>query len=183
MLAQALQTRLEARRHFAHVADDVALLVDLQRLQRDRRRHRVAAVGVARAVGAVLAALLDEGLIDRIGDHDGRDGQIRRRELLRAGDDVGLDAIGLGAPHVAGASEPADDLVGHHQHVVAFEHLLHLLEIGRRRGDHAARAHDGLGHEGGDRIGPLGLDELVQAVRQAAGELFLGLSVSSVTVV
>src|SRR5579875_2280546 len=57
MAAEAPQPLLEAGRHAAHMAKDVALLVDLERLERHRRRDGMAAIGEAVAEGADLLAL------------------------------------------------------------------------------------------------------------------------------
>ena len=66
MTGKRLKARLETRRDRAHVADDVALLVNLQGLESDGRRYRMAAIGVAGTVGAELTALLDESLVNGV---------------------------------------------------------------------------------------------------------------------
>ncbi len=66
---------------------------------------------------------------------------------------------------------------------MAIEHLLDFLEIGRRRSEHTARAHDGLRHEGGHRVRPLGLDQIVQAVGETRREFLFAFSIPAVAVV
>ena len=149
------------------MAEDVALLVDLQRLERDGAAHRMAGIGEAVGEAAELArSAPTSGAIDRLGDDGRGDRQIGRRQRLRHGHDVGRDAERLAAEHVAGAAEAADHLVGDEQHVVLAQHLLDLREIARRRHDHAARAHHRLGDEGGDGVGILALDQRVEVVGQ-----------------
>ena len=57
MLAETTQARLQPRAHSADVADDVALLVDAQRLQGHGRGHRMRRIRVAMAEDAELVAL------------------------------------------------------------------------------------------------------------------------------
>ncbi len=71
---------------------------------------------------------------------------------------------------LAGAAEPADDLVGQHQDVVAAQHRLHLGEVARGRHDDAAARVDRLGDEGGDGVGALRLDHVLQLGGEAGGE-------------
>ncbi len=71
VIGKRLQPGLETRRDLTDMTDDVALLVNFQGLQSNGRRYRMAAVSVTGAVGPVLAALLDEGLVNGIGDHHG----------------------------------------------------------------------------------------------------------------
>ncbi len=111
---------------------------------------------------ADLLAFGDHGLVDRLRDHQRRDRQKSGRERLCHGDHVGLELERLRAPHVCGAVEPADDLVDDEQEVVFLEDRLDFVEIGRRRNDHAAGTHDRLGDEGGDRLGILAQDQLLE---------------------
>src|SRR6478736_7211424 len=57
MIVAATDTGLHSRRDAAHVREDVALLVDLQRLERNRRGHRVRRIRVTMAEDAELVAL------------------------------------------------------------------------------------------------------------------------------
>ena len=62
MLAKFRDPLRERRRHMADMADDIAFLIDLDGLERDRARHRMAAIGEAVAEGAETAALLLDDL-------------------------------------------------------------------------------------------------------------------------
>ena len=54
MVGEPPHASQEPRRDRAHVPDDVALLVDLQRLERDRGTDRMAGIGEAMGEAAVL---------------------------------------------------------------------------------------------------------------------------------
>ena len=74
----------------------------------------------------------------------------------------------------AEAAEAGDHLVGDQQHVVPAQHLLDRARSSRRGGDdHAARALERLADEGGDRLGALGEDQLLEIVRQLLRELLV----------
>src|SRR5438876_8213849 len=62
MIGIAADPRLHSRPDAPHLTDDVALLVDLQRLERDGGRHRMRRVRVAVAEDAELVALRDQYL-------------------------------------------------------------------------------------------------------------------------
>ncbi len=97
--------------------------------------------------------------------------------------DVGCEARRLRAEPIAGASEPADHLIGDEPDIVLGEDLAELLEIALGRNDHAARSHDRLGDEGGDRIRTLPLDQVLDLLHHAVGELLLRLARLAVAVV
>jgi hypothetical protein len=106
------------------------------------------------AEGADLATLLQHDLIDGLRDQHAADRHVPRRQALRDGDQIRLDVERLAAEHFAGAAKAGDHLVGNQQNVMLLEHRLDLLEVGRRWHDHAARAHERLGDEGGDGVRP-----------------------------
>ena len=173
VVGEAPEPVLQPRRDPAHMADDVAFLVDFQGLEGDGGANRVAGAGVAVAEDADLLALLDQGLVYRLGNQHRAEWEIGRGERLGHGHDVRLEVEGLAAPKIAGAPKAADHLVDDEQHVVLLEHRLDLFEIGRRRHEHAARAHDRLGDKGGDRLGAFLEDHLLQILRHAGGERLL----------
>jgi hypothetical protein len=67
--AYARNARLELRCDGLHVREDVLVFVDLQRLERDRARDRVARVGEAMAEGADPAAVGSDGRVHLLGHH------------------------------------------------------------------------------------------------------------------
>ena len=95
---------------------------------------------------------------------------------LREHEDVGLDAVELAGEHLAGAAEAADHLVGDEHHVMLAADGLNLLPIALGRHDDAAGAHHGLADEGGDRVGPLLADHLVELLGEARREGLLALA-------
>ena len=113
----------------------------------------------------LVRAALDH-LPDLVRDQGCRHGHVGARQALGDRHHVGLDAVALGAEHAPRAAEAADDLVGDHQHIVAPQHLLDGGEVAFGRQDHAARAHHRLGDEGGDGLGPLGDDHLLELGRE-----------------
>jgi hypothetical protein len=175
-LEAAAQFALHVRADLGDMAADVGLVIDLQRLDGDGRRDRVARVGEAGAERADLVAFVGERLEHPLVDHHGADRQIRGREGLRADQDVRLQAHRLAAPVVAGAPEAADHLVGDEQHVVFLQHRLDLFVVGARRHDHAAGAEHGLRPHRRNRVRPLGEDQLFQFLGAAGREGFLGLA-------
>ena len=176
MVGERPEPLLQDRGDGAHMADDVALLVDLQGLEGDGGAHRVAGVGVAVPEDADPVARLDQLAVDRLRDQHRAHRQVGRGQGLGHGHHVGPQIEGLGRPVAAGAAEAADHLVDHEQDVVLAEHGLDLLEIGRWGDDHAARAHHRLGDEGRDRVGSLLEDQPLQIVGQTGREVLLGLA-------
>ncbi len=100
---------------------------------------------------------LSEAIIAPIGDVGGG-------ERLRGGDDVRLVAVALAAEVVTEAAPGADHLVGDQQHVVAVADLAHPLEVAVLRRDAAARVLERLEDHGGDGLGPLEHDLLLDLV-------------------
>ena len=124
----------------------------------------------------VALAALDQPVIDGLGDQGGRDRHVGARERLGHGHDVGGDAVGVATEHVAGAPETGDDLVGHHQDVMLFQHRLDLCEVAGRRHDDAAGALHRLGEEGGDGVGAFAGDQGFEVGDQPIDHLFVGLA-------
>src|SRR5262249_30830077 len=71
MARERRETALELRPDLAHVVVELALLVDLQRSQRDRRAHRVPRVREAVAEEPSLPARRNHRLVEELG-HDHR---------------------------------------------------------------------------------------------------------------
>ena len=125
---------------------------------------------------ALLAALLQQPLIDGLRHGDGAHRHVGRGDSLGHGDGGGRDAERLRAPPIARARKAADHLVGDEGDVVLGQHRLHLGEIGLGGNEHAARAHHRLGDEGGDRVRPLLLDHRLEVPGEAGRVLLLGLA-------
>ena len=82
------------------------------------------------------------------------------------------------SPHLAGPyGKAAYHIIGDEQDIVpAQRHGLHLLEIALRRDDRAARSHDRLGEECGDRLGSFRFNEAFERSGHARRELALALA-------
>ncbi len=90
------------------------------------------------------------------------EGQVAGGHALGEGHDVGQHVpVRHGEPR-ARAAEAGDHLVGDEEHVVPRAHLAHAREVVVGGIDDAAAAVDGLGDEGGHRVGPLAQDGLLQ---------------------
>ena len=63
---------LELRRHRRDLVDDPFARIDLERLERDRGRDRMARIGEAVAEGADLAAFVEHRLVHPLRHHDAR---------------------------------------------------------------------------------------------------------------
>ena len=177
MVAQRLQPGQEHRRHLAHMADDVALLVDLQRLERHRAGDGMAAIGEAMAERAVAPAALQQRVMDAAADHQRRDRLIGRRELLGAADHVRLDAVGLAAPHrcrcARSRRSPRRRPAGCR---ACFSTAWIASPIAARRRDRAAAALHRLAEERRDRVRTLRLDQRLQRVGHPRAERLLALA-------
>ena len=92
------------------VFEEGRLLHDLDRRQRRRATHRVAAIGPAVTAGGPLVVKLASRA-------EGGEGKSARDALGHA-NDVGLDAGVLDREHLAGATETALHLVGDEQDAV-----------------------------------------------------------------
>ena len=171
-VGQALECSTEQGRVAANVLEQLLLLEDVEVRERDSRRHGMTAesVAVVERRGAVL-----EGLVDAVADDRRADGRISARHPLRAGDHVGLEAVGDRREHVSDAAEARDDLVGDQQNVVLVADLANPLEIpGRRREASAAVLHR-LKEDCRDGVGTLEQDHLLDAVRGPQAELLFRL--------
>ena len=115
---------------------------------------RMGGIGPAVADGAELVGALVQHLPHLVADDRARQRRIGRGQALGDGDEVGLDAVMVGAEHRAEAAEAGDDLVGDQQDVVFLEHRLDLLPVAGGRRHDAAGAEDRLADEGGDGIRP-----------------------------
>ena len=122
---------------------------------------------------AELVGALHQHLPDLVRDDDAGQRRVGRGQALGDGDQVGLDAVVVGAEHRAEPAEAGDDLVGDQQHVVFLQHRLDLLPVAGRRRHDAAGAEDRLADEGGDRVRPLGQDHLLELVGAVLRELLL----------
>ena len=152
----------EDRRVLAHALVELLLLEDVEVLERDRRRHRMPAEGVA---VVERRRAVTERLVDLVA-HDGRaDRRVARGHRLGAGDHVGHVAVGVAGEHVADAAEGADHLVRDQQHVVLVADLAHPLEVAGRRREAAARVLHRLEEDGRDGLGALEQDHLLDPVR------------------
>ena len=176
MISVAADRRLHSRPDAAHVTDDATLLVDLQRLEGDRGRHRMRGVGVAMPEDAELITLRKQDVVERVRQEIGRDRLVSGRECLGQRHDVGLEAEGLRAEHVAGAAEPTDHFVDDEQDVVFLQDRLDTIEVGGGRHDHPARPHHGLGEKCGDGVGIFAQDQLLQIASEPGRESFLALA-------
>ena len=88
-----------------------------------------------------------------------------------------LEAELLAAEQRAEPSEPANHFVADHEYVVLGAHRHDFLEVGLRRHDDAAGAHDRLGDEGRNRFRVLPHDQRFELIGEPRGELFLGLAI------
>ena len=121
------------------------------------------------AVREVVVAV-PERLEDPVGRDHRADGGVARGHALGAGDDVRLVAEAVGAEEVADPAERADHLVGDEQHVVLVADLADPLEVAGRRREAAAGVLHRLEEDGGDGVGALELDGLLDAVGGPAAE-------------
>ena len=156
--------------------DGLVAFIDLDRLQRHRTTDRMRRIGEAVAERADFAALIEHRLVELFFDGDGAHREIGRGDRLRHRDRGGFHAHGRGAEPFAGTPEAADHFIGDDAHVIFGEHRIDLGEIAFGRDDDAARPHDRFGDEGRDRIGSLLLDQVVEILRHAIGELVFALA-------
>ena len=136
-------------------------LEDVQVGQRDGRRHRVTAEGVAvREHRGAVVERLEQPVA---GDHRAQR-RVARRQALGAGDHVGHVAEVVAGEHRPDPAERADHLVGNQQHVVLVADLANPLEIAGRRRDGAAGVLHRFQEHRGDGVRALELDRLGDAV-------------------
>jgi hypothetical protein len=147
-------------------------------------RHRrgaaggVVVVGEPEHQGQPRGHAVAKRLVDGVGDHGGRERQVAGGDPLGQGQQVRAQVPVLHPEPAPGASERGDHLVEDQQHVVSATDLLDLREVVGRRRDDSAGSHHGLHHEGGDRLGSLTPERLLQvggagqaAARVGAAEL------------
>jgi hypothetical protein len=151
----------------------VLALHDLEVLERDGARDGMPA---ERDPVRVHRRLVGKRVVDRVGDEDGADRGVRRREALGAGDQVGANVV-LAAPEpVAKPAEAGDHLVGAEQDPVAVADRAHTLEVARGRRERAAGVLHRLEDDHGDGLGTGLHDRLVEIVEEHRRELLLGLA-------
>ncbi len=119
-------------------------------------------------VGALLQRFPDLVAHDHAGER-----RIGAGEALGDGDEVGLEAVVVGAEHRAQTSEAGHHLVGDQHDVVLGEHGLDLLPIAGRRRHDAAGAEHRLADEGGHGVGALVHDQRIELVGQMLRKLLL----------
>ncbi len=138
-----------------------------------RAADRMPRIGVAVIDRAERVLVGLEARFDLVVDDAGAEREIARRDRLGEAHDVGLHAPGARSRPGAGAAEAGDDLVRDQQDVVLVEQRTELGPIGGGRHDDAAGPHHRLGDHGGDGIGALELDLLLERgeakVRQPLG--------------
>ena len=113
-------------------------------------------------------------LLDRAGHHDPAERQIAGRDAFGEGQDVRRHVPVRQAEPPAGAAEPGDDLVVDQQHVMARADVAHARPVVVGRVEHAAGAVDRLADEGGNRVGPLAEDRLLQLPRRGLADALAG---------
>ena len=86
---------------------------------------------------------------------DAETGKIGAGDTLREGEHVGLQAVETCTEPMPSTTKSCDHLVRDQKDVVLVQERLHARKIAGRREQHAAGAHDWLGNERSDRIGPL----------------------------
>ncbi len=162
--------------------DQVLALHDVEIGHADGAADRVAGIGEAVHDRPVLRRGVLQHVPDLVRNHRARDGEVGAGDALGQGHDVGLQLVEPGGEPRAGAAEPGDHLVGDEEYVVLGENGLDLLEIALGRQEDAAGPHDRLGDEGGDGVGALSLDHLLEVADHAVGESDLVLARLGVTI-
>mmetsp|Transcript_16901 Transcript_16901/g.39830 ORF Transcript_16901/g.39830 Transcript_16901/m.39830 type:complete len:231 (-) Transcript_16901:378-1070(-) len=141
--------------------------------------------GVGVAVPEDSASSLRGGF-DRVVHETREDGStewhISRGKLLGTAQQIHALLKGSAAPHFAGSAKAGDDFVTHHQDVVPVADLSHGREVTGRRQDHTSGPLQGLREEGGDLVGSLCEDQLLELRCQASHEVRLRLAVFAVAI-
>src|SRR5690606_7727863 len=163
---QLVEAFAQPRAHHAGVADQVVLLDVLDRGQRARHRHRVAAVGSQRVV------------VDGGGDLGCGYGGVQRVAVgyaLGEDNDVRFDSPVLDGAHVPARAAPAGlHLVDDEQAACLLDDRCDAPEVVAWRHDETADALDGLGHEGRDATFGRGADEVFEVGDAQIEELLAG---------
>ncbi len=143
--------------------DEPVLLVDPDRGQRGRQAHRMAAVGQP-----AVEHLRVEGLGDVVAHGHRAEREVAGGEPLGHRQQVGHDAPVIDGEPAAGPPEAGHDLVGDHEDPVPVADLAHALQVAVGRDQDPVRADDRLQEDGRDRVRPLVLDDVLEAL-QALG--------------
>ena len=167
----AVQLAEQIVAHGAGVGGEVLVLDDLDIAEADRAGDRVPGVGEAVHEHPVWVGHHVE---DCIGHRDAAERDVAGGDALGERGDIGLEAVGLLAEHLSGASESADDLVGDEEDIVLLEDRLDDAPIPVRRHHHAAGALNRLADHRRDRAGALFGDQLLELLRQRGQEFVLG---------
>src|SRR5579863_7507164 len=154
-VAQALEHAAELGLLLEHVPAEVLALDEVDVGERDRRRDRVSAEGVAVVEDAALG---QKRLGQAIGGDHRPHRDRRRGDPLGRRDDVRRVAVALAAKPVAEAAPGADHLIGDQQHLVGVADLAHALEVAVLGRDAATGVLDRLEDHRGDRARVLELD-------------------------
>ncbi|MEA3078410.1 MAG: hypothetical protein QOF60_3318 [Actinomycetota bacterium] len=104
-------------------------------------------------------------------DEHAPDREVARAHALGEGDEVGAHAVDLGAEPRAQPPEAADDLVEDQEGAGGVAALAQPGEVAVGRRKHATRAHDRLGDDGGDAMGTVPGDDLVDRGQVVVGHL------------
>src|SRR5215210_7299338 len=159
------------RPELGRVLDDAFLLEGLDRRHRRGARQRVAAVGEPAREVLVL-----HPVGDRLPDDHGAEGHIARVDALGDREDVGHDIPVVHAEPLAGAAEPGHHFVADEQDPVPVADLADRLQVAVRRDDDPVRPDDRLHDHGGDRLGPLVLEDLLEVRRAGADRARIGVA-------
>ena len=183
MLAERAQPRLKLRSLCRGLLDDAIARVDLQGLECHCGGDRMSGIGEAMSEGADLAAFRKQCFIHALGHQHRGDGRVSGGQCLGKRHAVRAEAERLRSEQGPQAAKPADHLVGNHVDVVFGADRRNICEIGLRRNDHAARAHDRLGNECRHGFRTLARDQIIELARQPCGEGLLGLAVGCEAIV
>jgi len=158
----------------------VHLVIDPDRLKRDRGTDGMAPVGEAVAEGAERVRVLIDWTEQFVVYGNCRDREVGARELLGERHELRRHVPGLCTEPSAGAPESGDDLVGDQQDVVAAQDLANRGPVALGRRDSAAGTDGRLADERTDRARVLGENERVELGASTLGEVELGLAVVAV---
>ncbi len=132
--------------HRGGIADEVLVLGDVEGRHRGGAGDGMAGIGVE-----MQQRLVEEDLVDAARDGDGPHRDVAAGQPLGIGDDVALHAEMLGAEHLAGPPEAADDLVDDEEDAVGVADPAQPGEVVRMGNLDRAGYRDGLGNHRGDR--------------------------------
>ena len=118
----------------------------------------------------------DEGVGDGLADDGAAHGNVAAGDALGDGHEVGGDVPVLAGEHLAGASEAGDDFVGDEEAAVAVTDFPKHGPVVVGGDDGAVGAGDGLGDDGGDGLGALELDDILDGLDAELGAFLGGLA-------